>query len=60
MKDKSLRSMESELIKVVLGETRFNITRAANILGINRSTLYNKIKDYGLRQVDRPKSRQSV
>ncbi len=60
LKDMSLRSMESELIRVVLGETRFNVTRAANILGINRSTLYNKMRDYGLHRDDRPKMRQTV
>ncbi|MCB9834117.1 MAG: sigma-54-dependent Fis family transcriptional regulator [Planctomycetes bacterium] len=60
LKDMSLRSMESELIRMVLGETRFNVTRAANILGINRSTLYNKMRDYGLHRDERPKMRQSV
>lgn len=48
VKDYSLRSMEEELIRVVLSETRFNIARAARELGINRSTLYNKMRDYGL------------
>ncbi len=60
LKDMSLRSMESELIRMVLNETRFNITRSANILGINRSTLYNKMRDYGLQRDDRPRVRQSV
>ena len=40
--------MEQELIRVVLTENRFNVTRAARALGINRSTLYNKMRDYGL------------
>ncbi len=60
LKDMSLRGMESELIRMVLNETRFNITRSANILGINRSTLYNKMRDYGLQRDDCSKVRQSV
>ena len=58
--DMSLRGMESELIRMVLSETRFNITRAANVLGINRSTLYNKMRDYGLERDERSRIRQSV
>ncbi|MCA9323157.1 MAG: sigma-54-dependent Fis family transcriptional regulator, partial [Planctomycetes bacterium] len=60
LEDLSLKSMESELIRVVLEETRFNITRAATVLGINRSTLYNKMKDYGLQRDDRSGIRRSV
>jgi len=61
LKDWSIRTMEEELIRMVLAETRFNITRAARELGINRSTLYNKMRDYGLsRGVERPPMRQSV
>ena len=52
--------MEEELIRMVLSETRFNITRAAQKLGINRSTLYNKMRDYGLSRDDRRAVRQSV
>ena len=59
LKDWSIRSMEEELIRMVLSETRFNITRAARELGINRSTLYNKMRDYGLSR-DRGEVRQSV
>ena len=32
----------------VLDQTRWNISRAAEILGINRTTLYNKIRQHGL------------
>ena len=46
--DRSLRSMEKLLVKRVLEETAWNISRAANRLGINRTTLYNKIKLYDL------------
>ncbi|MAG55217.1 MAG: hypothetical protein CMJ83_02895 [Planctomycetes bacterium] len=60
LKDWSIRSMEEELIRMVLTETRFNITRAARELGINRSTLYNKMRDYGLSRGDRRELRQSV
>jgi len=60
LKDWSLRSMEEELIRMVLSETRFNITRAARALGINRSTLYNKMRDYGLSRDDRRLMRQTV
>jgi DNA-binding NtrC family response regulator len=56
----SLKEMEAELIEVVLSETRFNITRAAGILGINRSTLYNKMRDYGLQRDERAEMRQTV
>ena len=60
LQDMSIKSMESELIRMVLGETRFNITRAAGILGINRSTLYNKMKDYGLQRDQRGGMRRTV
>ncbi len=53
LRDRTLRSMEVELIRVVLEETRFNIARASRELGINRSTLYNKMKDYGLCREER-------
>ena len=46
--DRSLRSMERILISNVLTETNWNISRAAQSLGINRTTLYNKIKLYNL------------
>ena len=60
LRDLSLRGMETELIRVVLNETQYNISRAASLLGINRSTLYNKMRDYGLNQKDRPILRQGV
>ncbi len=46
--DRSLRSMERVLISNVLTETGWHISRAAQSLGINRTTLYNKIKLYQL------------
>jgi DNA-binding NtrC family response regulator len=37
-------------IERVLEETGWNLTRTAEILAIDRSTLYSKIKAYGLRR----------
>jgi len=44
----SLEGMERELIGKVLEETGGQRARAAEILGINRTTLWHKIKRYGL------------
>jgi two-component system response regulator HydG len=44
----SLEAMEKELIIKTLAETGGNRTRASEILGINRRTLQNKLKEYGL------------
>jgi DNA-binding NtrC family response regulator len=46
--DRSIRALESKLVAMVLEETGWNISRAAAILGINRTTLYNKIRLYEL------------
>jgi two-component system, NtrC family, response regulator AtoC len=46
--DRSIRALESQLVGKVLDDTQWNISRAASILGINRTTLYNKIRLYGL------------
>jgi DNA-binding NtrC family response regulator len=46
----SLASVEEEHIRKVLQETGFNITRSAKILGIDRVTLYNKMKKYGIQR----------
>ncbi|MFO1076861.1 MAG: sigma-54 dependent transcriptional regulator [Planctomycetota bacterium] len=46
--DRSIRALESKLVANVLEETQWNISRAAAILGINRTTLYNKIRVYEL------------
>jgi transcriptional regulator of acetoin/glycerol metabolism len=34
----------------VLNETQWNVSKSAEILGIDRSTLYDKIKRYDLRK----------
>ncbi|MCB9877713.1 MAG: sigma-54-dependent Fis family transcriptional regulator [Planctomycetes bacterium] len=46
--DRSIRALESQLVQKVLDDTHWNISRAASILGINRTTLYNKIRVYEL------------
>jgi DNA-binding NtrC family response regulator len=46
--DRSIRALESQLVARVLEDTQWNISKAASILGINRTTLYNKIRVYGL------------
>jgi DNA-binding NtrC family response regulator len=47
--DKSLAEIEREVIPAVLARTGGNIKEAASILGIDRSTLYEKIRRYGVR-----------
>jgi DNA-binding NtrC family response regulator len=46
---KSLRDVEKEHIEKILREVKGNITQAAEILGINRVTLYRKIKEYDIK-----------
>ncbi len=46
--DRSIRNLEGKLVARVLEDTKWNISRAASILGINRTTLYNKIRLHGL------------
>ena len=46
----SLAEMEKRHIAAVLERTDGNITRAAEILKVDRVTVYNKIKKYGLRR----------
>lgn len=48
--EKSLRQMERSHICKVLQECSWNITRAARILDIHRSTLHRKMKDFKLRK----------
>jgi len=44
----SIAEMEKRLIQKVLDDTSWRRSEAAAILGINRTTLYNKIRDYEL------------
>jgi DNA-binding NtrC family response regulator len=46
----SLETVEQRHIASMLERTGWNITRAADILGIDRTTLYNKIRKYGLQK----------
>ncbi len=46
--DRSWRSVEEALIRRVLAETVGNRSRTARILGVNRTTLYNKLRAYGI------------
>jgi DNA-binding NtrC family response regulator len=47
---KSLAEIEQQHIKRVLEEAGWNVYRAARLLGIDRVTLYNKIKKYGFKR----------
>lgn len=47
---KSLEDMEREHIRRILLENRWNIIRSAKVLGIDRVTLYNKIKKYRMKR----------
>ncbi len=55
----SLEDVEKQHISEVLLWSRGNVTQAARILGIDRMTLYNKIKRYGLRRSEEPETAAS-
>ena len=46
----SLDEVEKQHIAAVLAATGGNVTRAAEVLKVDRVTVYNKIKKYGLRE----------
>lgn len=46
----SLESIERQHVEIILERTGWNITRAAEVLDIDRVTLYNKIAKYGLKK----------
>jgi transcriptional regulator of acetoin/glycerol metabolism len=46
---RSLEEVERVHIGRILRETQNNLSRAARVLGIDRTTLYNKLRRYGLR-----------
>jgi transcriptional regulator with PAS, ATPase and Fis domain len=48
----SLREIERSHISKVLNEQNWNVTRSAQTLGIDRVTLYSKIKKYGLKKAE--------
>ncbi len=47
---KSLMEVEKGHISQILNDNQWNISKSAEILGIDRSTLYNKIKRYKLQK----------
>jgi DNA-binding NtrC family response regulator len=46
----SLREVEKQVIEATLRQCDGKLSLAAKILGINRSTLYPKIKEYKLKR----------
>jgi len=48
--DKSMKAVEKEHMAKILKENDWNIQRSAEILGIDRVTLYNKIRKYELKK----------
>ncbi len=44
----SLDDLEKEYISYVLSQSKNNLKRSAEILGVSRTTLYNKLSKYGL------------
>ena len=46
----SLRDAERLIIEATLRHCDHNISRSAHLLGINRSTLHNKINEYMLKR----------
>jgi DNA-binding NtrC family response regulator len=46
----SLADIEKQHIEKLIKETDGNITRTASLLGIDRVTLYNKLKKYGIQR----------
>ena len=50
--DFSLERAECELITKALNETGWQKTKAAEMLGITRATLYAKVKQYNIKQAD--------
>jgi len=52
--DNSLREIEKAHISRILDDNQWNISRASQILGIDRSTLYSKIKRYSIQRLSGP------
>jgi len=46
----SLDDLEKEYISFVLSQTKNNLKRSAEILGVSRTTLYNKLSKFGLKR----------
>ena len=45
-----INEIEKYLICLVLEETKYNYVRSAKVLGISRSTLYNKMKNLKIKE----------
>ena len=45
---RSLEAMEADMIRLALGRYRGHMTEVAKRLGIGRSTLYRKMREFGL------------
>jgi DNA-binding NtrC family response regulator len=45
---RSLEAMEADMIRLALGRYRWHMTEVAKRLGIGRSTLYRKMREFGL------------
>lgn len=43
-----IAQVEKPLLEIVMRETRGNISRAAELLGINRATLRTRLQKYGM------------
>jgi two-component system, NtrC family, response regulator AtoC len=54
--DRSLEDLERTHIAATLRNTHGNVSQAARVLGIDRVTLYNKMRKYGLRKDAEPTS----
>jgi DNA-binding NtrC family response regulator len=50
----SLEEVEKRHVAAVLSHTAGNVSQAARILGIDRVTLYNKMRKYGIRRDGEP------
>jgi transcriptional regulator of acetoin/glycerol metabolism len=46
---KSLDEVEKQHILAILNSTNGNISKAAAILGVNRVTLYRKLREYNIK-----------
>ncbi len=49
--ENTLKGVEKAHISQILKDNNWNISKCAKVLGIDRSTLYNKIKRYELKQI---------